>query len=217
MPADTSAGQTRPDRSRLGLDTAERSNASNPQGKEPGGGDRPRAGTSGAARARRWPARARAPGRRPPGVRHAGGPLSDPTVERHQPDDRGPRAGGGSRAGGVHPRVPAPAPLRSNEEVLDLDLHDRLEPRQERAAEPLPQPARAVPDDLYRKRFLKDAVDQCVGQLHTHHRAVFVLRELEGKSYAEIAEITGCNLGTVKSRLNRARNSFAQLIEPLLE
>jgi len=75
----------------------------------------------------------------------------------------------------------------------------------------------ARPDDLYRKRYLKEAVDQCVGQLPTHHRAVFVLRELEGKSYAEIADITGCNLGTVKSRLKRARNSFAQLIEPLLE
>jgi RNA polymerase sigma-70 factor (ECF subfamily) len=75
----------------------------------------------------------------------------------------------------------------------------------------------ARPDDLYRKRFLKDAVEQCVSQLPEHHRVVFVLRELEGKSYEEIAEITGCNLGTVKSRLNRARNSFAQLIEPLIE
>src|ERR1700680_3593159 len=75
----------------------------------------------------------------------------------------------------------------------------------------------ARPDDLYRKRFLKKAVEQCVGQLPVHHRAVFVLRELEGKSYAEIADITGCNLGTVKSRLNRARNSFAHTIAPLLE
>jgi len=74
----------------------------------------------------------------------------------------------------------------------------------------------ARPDDLYRKRFLKDAVDQCVRRLPEHHREVFVLRELEGKSYQEIAEITGCNLGTVKSRLNRARNSFAQLIGPIL-
>jgi RNA polymerase sigma-70 factor, ECF subfamily len=46
---------------------------------------------------------------------------------------------------------------------------------------------------------------------------VFVLREMEGKTYEEIAEITGCNLGTVKSRLNRARNNFAQLIAPLLD
>jgi RNA polymerase sigma-70 factor (ECF subfamily) len=75
----------------------------------------------------------------------------------------------------------------------------------------------ARPDDLYRKRFLKDAVDRCVHGLPEHHREVFVLRELEGKSYQEIAEITGCNLGTVKSRLNRARNSFAQLIGPMLE
>ncbi len=74
----------------------------------------------------------------------------------------------------------------------------------------------ARPDDLYRKRFLKDAVDHCVQRLPEHHREVFVLRELEGKSYQEIAEITGCNLGTVKSRLNRARNSFAQLIGPVL-
>ena len=74
----------------------------------------------------------------------------------------------------------------------------------------------ARPEDLYRKRFLKDAVDHCVQRLPEHHREVFVLRELEGKSYQEIAEITGCNLGTVKSRLNRARNSFAQLIGPIL-
>jgi RNA polymerase sigma-70 factor (ECF subfamily) len=75
----------------------------------------------------------------------------------------------------------------------------------------------ARPDDLYRKRYLKEAVERCVSQLPAHHRAVFVLRELEGKSYAEIADITGCNLGTVKSRLNRARNSFAVMISPMLE
>jgi len=39
-----------------------------------------------------------------------------------------------------------------------------------------------------------------------------VLRELEGKSYEEIAEIVNASLGTVKSRLNRARHQFAELI-----
>lgn len=72
------------------------------------------------------------------------------------------------------------------------------------------------PDDLFRKRHLRELVDQSVGRLPEHHRQVFILRELEGKSYEEIAEITDCNLGTVKSRLNRARNAFAAIIGPAL-
>ncbi len=72
------------------------------------------------------------------------------------------------------------------------------------------------PDDLYRKRYLERIVEDTVKELPEHHRLVFRLRELEGKSYEEIAEITGVNLGTVKSRLHRARNSFAQRIEHLL-
>jgi RNA polymerase sigma-70 factor (ECF subfamily) len=73
------------------------------------------------------------------------------------------------------------------------------------------------PEDLYRKRQLRELVEASVAQLPKHHRVVFVLRELEGKSYEEIAEITKCNLGTVKSRLNRARNRFAQIIGPQLD
>src|SRR5712691_9885149 len=76
--------------------------------------------------------------------------------------------------------------------------------------------ATSRPDDMYRKRHLREIVEESVAKLPEHHRHVFVLRELEGKSYEEIAEITDCNLGTVKSRLNRARNSFAQLIGPIL-
>jgi RNA polymerase sigma-70 factor (ECF subfamily) len=73
------------------------------------------------------------------------------------------------------------------------------------------------PDDLFRKRHLKEMVQNAVAQLPEHHRLVFVLREMEGKTYEEISDITGVNLGTVKSRLNRARNNFAQLIEPMLD
>jgi len=73
------------------------------------------------------------------------------------------------------------------------------------------------PDDLFRKRHIRTLVEQTVAKLPEHHREVFVLRELEGRSYEEIAEITHCNLGTVKSRLNRARSSFAEIIEPALQ
>jgi len=73
------------------------------------------------------------------------------------------------------------------------------------------------PDDLFRKRNLRATVEAAVAELPEHHRVVFVLREMEGKTYEEISEITGVTLGTVKSRLNRARNRFAQIIAPMLE
>jgi len=73
------------------------------------------------------------------------------------------------------------------------------------------------PDDLFRKRNLRTTVEAAVAELPEHHRVVFVLREMEGKTYEEISEITGVTLGTVKSRLNRARNRFAQIIAPMLE
>lgn len=73
------------------------------------------------------------------------------------------------------------------------------------------------PDDLFRKRQLREQVEKAVSELPEHHRVVFVLREMEGKTYEEISDITGVTLGTVKSRLNRARNRFAQIVAPMLE
>lgn len=73
------------------------------------------------------------------------------------------------------------------------------------------------PDDMYHRRHLQQIVEETVAKLPEHHRNVFILRELEGKSYEEIAEITECNLGTVKSRLNRARTSFAEIIAPFVD
>lgn len=74
----------------------------------------------------------------------------------------------------------------------------------------------ARPDDAFDRRHLRELVDAAVKRLPAHHRQVFVLRELEGRSYEEIAEMTQCNLGTVKSRLNRARAAFADIVGPVL-
>jgi RNA polymerase sigma-70 factor (ECF subfamily) len=76
---------------------------------------------------------------------------------------------------------------------------------------------RTRPDAMYASRQLREIVDLTVAGLAPHHREVFVLRELEGRSYEEIASLTHCNLGTVKSRLNRARHAFAERIAPLLD
>src|SRR5678810_93423 len=45
------------------------------------------------------------------------------------------------------------------------------------------------PDDMYRKRFLREIVEESVAKLPEHHRHVFVLRELEGRSYEELSLI----------------------------
>lgn len=74
-----------------------------------------------------------------------------------------------------------------------------------------------APDRLYRHRRLYRLVRDVANRLPDHQREVFILRELRGKSYEEIAQETDTNLGTVKSRLNRARTAFAAMIEPELE
>jgi RNA polymerase sigma-70 factor, ECF subfamily len=73
---------------------------------------------------------------------------------------------------------------------------------------------RMNPEVLFHKRELVRLVEETVSKLSPGRREVFVLREMEGKSYEEIAEICGMNIGTVKSRLNRARESFAAHIAP---
>lgn len=54
-------------------------------------------------------------------------------------------------------------------------------------------------------------------KLPLDHRVPIVLRDIEGLSYAEIAAVTGMELGTVKSRLSRAREQLMKILEPTLK
>lgn len=65
--------------------------------------------------------------------------------------------------------------------------------------------------ETYRSE-LRIAIDIAIEQMDEHHRIPFVMREVEDLSYEEIAEAIGIPVGTVKSRLNRARNSFRSLL-----
>ena len=99
-----------------------------------------------------------------------------------------------------------------------LVFYQSLRPPGEEDQRPLQfEDASTRPDDMYANRHLREMVDATVATLSAHHREVFVLRELEGRSYEEIARLTHCNLGTVKSRLNRARQAFAERIAPFLD
>jgi RNA polymerase sigma-70 factor (ECF subfamily) len=58
----------------------------------------------------------------------------------------------------------------------------------------------------------RELVREALGQLQVEFREAIVLRELEGLSYKEIAEVTGVPPGTVMSRLSRARRALAALL-----
>ena len=60
-------------------------------------------------------------------------------------------------------------------------------------------------------------IDNALKMLPDQARTVFVLREIEGLSYEEIAEAIGIKLGTVRSRLFHARKRLKEILQPLME
>ncbi len=62
-------------------------------------------------------------------------------------------------------------------------------------------------------RELRQAIEQAAARLGDEYREVFVLKDLEGLSYEEIAELTGSTVAAVKSRLHRARLSLRAAID----
>jgi RNA polymerase sigma-70 factor (ECF subfamily) len=62
-----------------------------------------------------------------------------------------------------------------------------------------------------------EAVNRAIEKLPEDLRTAIVLRELEGLSYEEIAESMNCPIGTVRSRIFRAREAIANELRPLLD
>jgi len=66
------------------------------------------------------------------------------------------------------------------------------------------------PEERVQKREIQRAVHRAIGTLSPDHRAVVVLRDIKGLSYGEIAASLRISVGTVKSRLNRARSALKE-------
>ena len=60
-------------------------------------------------------------------------------------------------------------------------------------------------------------INEATARIPEKYRVPFLLREVDQLSYEEIQQVTGLKLGTVRSRINRARNRFRQLIKPMLK
>ena len=69
------------------------------------------------------------------------------------------------------------------------------------------------PDEAMQGAEMSRVIERALGLLEEEHRALVVLRDLEGLSYEEIMAITGLPEGTVKSRLHRARAALREAIE----
>lgn len=69
-------------------------------------------------------------------------------------------------------------------------------------------------NDLERLR-LQEIIREIMGRLSPDHRLVIVLKDIEGLSQEEISETLSCSVGTVKSRLSRARAHLRDLLRPV--
>ncbi len=105
------------------------------------------------------------------------------------------------------------------------NLHrDELRRRKGRYQEELPEdnapqefggqrPLAVTPIDDYVERQLGEPLSRALAGLSIDQRQVILLADIEEYSYQEIAEIMGCSIGTVRSRLHRARALLRRLIE----
>lgn len=84
---------------------------------------------------------------------------------------------------------------------------------EEAAARPIEFESDAVDPERFAYRGeLREAIVEAIDRLEDHHRIPFVMREVEDRTYEEISEAIGVPVGTVKSRLFRARNAFQALL-----
>ena len=74
-----------------------------------------------------------------------------------------------------------------------------------------------TPESLLLSKEIATTVNAAIESLPEELRSAIQLRELEGMSYEEIAKLMDCPIGTVRSRIFRAREAIAERLKPLLD
>jgi RNA polymerase sigma-70 factor (ECF subfamily) len=73
-----------------------------------------------------------------------------------------------------------------------------------------------TPEGLLLSNEIREAVEDAIRGLPEDLRTAILLREIEGMSYEEIAEAMTCPVGTVRSRIFRAREAIDKRLQPLV-
>ncbi|ABO50796.1 RNA polymerase, sigma-24 subunit, RpoE [Desulforamulus reducens MI-1] len=73
------------------------------------------------------------------------------------------------------------------------------------------------PEEMLDRSETQAMIQACLNTLSDDYREIIVMREIQELAYEEIAEILGCSLGTVKSRLSRARQALKEKISKQME
>ncbi len=71
---------------------------------------------------------------------------------------------------------------------------------------------RFMPDKKAEEAETKDVINRAIRRLPDDYRTAVILRDIRGLSYEEIADITDCSVGTVKSRISRARKNLREIL-----
>ncbi|HWL28557.1 MAG TPA: RNA polymerase sigma factor RpoE [Burkholderiaceae bacterium] len=74
----------------------------------------------------------------------------------------------------------------------------------------------STPESVLASQQIVKTVNEAIGALPEELRTAIVLREIEGMSYEDIAQSMGCPIGTVRSRIFRAREAIAAQLRPVL-
>jgi RNA polymerase sigma-70 factor (ECF subfamily) len=73
-----------------------------------------------------------------------------------------------------------------------------------------------TPENLLMSKQVAETVNQTLAELPEELRTAITLREIEGLSYEDIANIMNCPIGTVRSRIFRAREAIAERLKPMI-
>jgi RNA polymerase sigma-70 factor (ECF subfamily) len=97
----------------------------------------------------------------------------------------------------------------------EIEFREEIDVDEEKGDYPV-APSSSNPAERLMRKELGELIEKAIRSLPVEQRASIVLREIEGLSYKEIADIMKCSEGTVMSRLHYGRKKMQELLEPYL-